>query len=344
MAEKEPPPCVTTSLPEDVIVDILARVPRCNYPTLSLVSKHFRSLFASREIYARRSLLGFMENCVYVILCNRNNRDGQLYILRRKANGNQGLFLIPSLPSMPQYGSYVAMGSKIYVFNSVTTSSSGLIIDCISHTAQPLPSMPVVMEVKMADIIDGRIYVIGYTDKNVMVVFNTETQTWEPETIHIDPEADICTCECLVMADKMYFTNHENTIVYEPQGSKWETEEMVSAKEWENACVVDDVLYYHDYVENKLRAYDSEKKCWRVVNGVEKLLAKKRVDGWWKTVSYGGKLILFDSEVKHVGVTHFAEISLERNQQREIWGKVEWCDEVEIAESVLIKRSIAVMV
>ncbi|CAA7023539.1 unnamed protein product [Microthlaspi erraticum] len=198
MAEKEqssePPP----SLPEDVILDILARVPRCNYPTLSLVSKHFRSLVASREIYARRSLLGCTENCVYVILCNRNNcDDGQLYILSREANGNQGLFLIPSLPSMPQF-------------------------------AQPLPSMPVLMAVTKADIIDGRIYVIGYFG--------------------------------------------------------------ISTRRVGDACVVDDVLYYYDNVENKLRAYDSEKKCWGVVNGVEELLAKKRVYGWWKTVSYGGKL------------------------------------------------------
>ncbi|CAA7057654.1 unnamed protein product [Microthlaspi erraticum] len=357
MAEKEqssePPPCLMTSLPEYVIVDILARVPRCNYPTLSLVSKHFRSLVASREIYARRSLLGCTENCVYVILCNRKNRvGGQLYILSRKPNGNQHLFLIPSLPTMPRYGSYVAMGSKIYVFNSVT-SSSGLIIDCISHTAQPLPSMPVVMNVSIAKIIDGRIYVIGYimdldSEENVnyvMVVFNTETQTWEPETIKIDIEVDMW-CECVVMSGKMYFRDGENSFIYEPKGSKRDTDEMVNAKEWEDACVVDDVLYYYDVVENELKTYDSEKKCWGVVNGVEEFLAThtERVCGWWKTASYGGKLFLFHDEDTYVGVTYFAEISLERNQQREIWGKVEWCDEVEIAESVYIVKCLAVMV
>ncbi|CAH2034366.1 unnamed protein product [Thlaspi arvense] len=33
-----------TPLPEDVILDILARVSRFDYPILSFVSKHFRSL------------------------------------------------------------------------------------------------------------------------------------------------------------------------------------------------------------------------------------------------------------------------------------------------------------
>ncbi|CAA7023529.1 unnamed protein product [Microthlaspi erraticum] len=350
----EPPPCVMTSLPEDVILDILARVPRCNYPTLSLVSKHFRSLVAASEIYARRSLLGCTEHSLYVILSNRRGcYDGQLYILSREANGNQGLFLIPSLHSMPQFGSYVAMGSKIYVFNTVTTSPSGLIIDCISHTAQRLP-VPVPMIIKVtitvADITDGRIYVIGYywdfIYKKVMVVFNTETQTWEPETIKMDTEVDVRACECVVMAGKIYFRDRKkNSIVYEPKGSKWETDEMVNAKEWVDACVVDNVLYYYDNVENKLRAYDSEKKCWGVVNGgVEELLAKKKVYGWWKTVSYSGKLFLFNRQGNLVGVTYFAEISLQRNQQREIWGKVEWCDGVEIAESVYILKSLGVMV
>ncbi|CAA7058320.1 unnamed protein product [Microthlaspi erraticum] len=191
---------------------------------------------------------------------------------------------------------------------------TSLSIDCISHTAQPLPSMPVLMDVTNADMIDGRIYVIGFA-------YIRDLQSYK----------------------EMYFRDRKKSFFYEPKGSKWEKEEMVNAKKWENACVVDDVLYYYDNVKNKLRAYDSEKKCWGVVHGVEEFLAKKRVDGWWETVSYGGKLVLFHSEVKHVGVTYFAEISLERNQQREIWGKVEWCDKVVIAESVHILKFLAVI-
>ncbi|CAA7014933.1 unnamed protein product [Microthlaspi erraticum] len=311
-AEKEQSSEPPSSLPEDVIIDILARVPRCNYPTLSLVSKHFRSLVASREIYARRSLLGCTEHCLYVVLTNEDSGDHQLYILRRKANGNHRFILIPSLPSMHDSGCYVAMSSKIYVFNNTTS----LVIDCISHTAQPLPSMPVLMEVRMADIIDGRIYVIGkITSKDTrMAVFNTETQTWEPETIKVETEAKMWRWECVVMAGKMYFSDRENSNVYEPKGRKWETDEMVNGKEWENACVVDDVLYYYDDYKDKIRAYDSEKKSWGVVKGVEELYDMVN-PGWWKTASYGGKLFLFRDEDSYVGVTYFAEISLERNKK-----------------------------
>ena len=44
---------------------------------------------------------------------------------------------------------------------------------------------------------------------------------------------------------------------------------------WVDACVVDDVLYYHDRgvgVVSTLRAYDPNQKSWRVVKGVGELI------------------------------------------------------------------------
>ncbi|CAH2060042.1 unnamed protein product [Thlaspi arvense] len=187
------PPSLMTSLPEDIMVDILARVPRCDYPVLSLVSKHFRSLVASPEIYERRSLLGCTEHYLYVPLYNIKTSDFRLYILRRKANSR--FVLIPSLPALPPGGSFVAVGSRIYVFggiNNVNRKTSALTIDCRSHTVRPLPSVPMIISHTIADMIDGRIYVIGnsYCDddpKKVMEVFNTETQKWEePRVIKAD--------------------------------------------------------------------------------------------------------------------------------------------------------------
>ncbi|KAF2605259.1 hypothetical protein F2Q70_00025423 [Brassica cretica] len=64
----ESPSSLILSLPEDVIIDILARLSRFDYPKLSLVSKYFQSLVASPELYARRSLLACTEDFVYVVL------------------------------------------------------------------------------------------------------------------------------------------------------------------------------------------------------------------------------------------------------------------------------------
>ncbi|CAH2058734.1 unnamed protein product [Thlaspi arvense] len=266
---------LVTSLPEDVIVDILARVPRCDYPTISLVSKHFRALVASPELYARRSFSG--------------NVVDRLFILRRKTNGNSSrLVLIPLLSSLRCFGGYVTVGSMIYVFGGIHNDNStpwALTIDCRSHTVQPLTSMPVHMYNLTANIIDGRIYVIGILDyihrKKMMVVFNTETQKWE-EPAMVTPDIELGNTHrgCVVMAGKLYTRNYQTSFVYDPKENKWETDEMLSSKNWYHACVVDDVLYYYDCDDKCLRRYDPRQRCWGVVKGVEKLLAMTR-DTWW---------------------------------------------------------------
>ncbi|CAH2060111.1 unnamed protein product, partial [Thlaspi arvense] len=150
--------------------------------------------------------------------------------------GERRLVLIPSLPAVPLYGSYVAVGSSIYVFGRTEGAFS---IDSTSHTVQPLPSMPIHMHRTVADIIDGRIYVAGNSfhdnvRKKVMAVFNTETQKWE-EPVMIQPDIDTW-CGCVVMGDKLYLrNNHKNSFVYEPKEDEWERDEMLNLKKWEHA-------------------------------------------------------------------------------------------------------------
>ncbi|CAN6906104.1 unnamed protein product [Brassica oleracea] len=138
--KRSPPPSPITSLPEDVVVDILARVPICNYPRVSLVSKRFRSLVSSPEIYARRSSLGCTEHCLYVVLRNRDDCVNRLFTLRRRkdnGNSNRRLVLIPGSPDMPPEGSFVAVGSRLYVFDGMT--SRAFFIDCATSPEDACP-------------------------------------------------------------------------------------------------------------------------------------------------------------------------------------------------------------
>ncbi|CAH2060073.1 unnamed protein product [Thlaspi arvense] len=209
-------PSLMTELPKDVIVEIIARVPRSHYPTLSFVSKHLGSLVVSPDIDARRSLLGLTEHCLYVILHSDKTSDCRLYTLCRKANGNNSLVLIPSLPVMPRVGSFVAVGSRVYVFGEIDGALR--VVDCKTHRVQPLSSIPVPMTHTIANIIDGRIYVIGcYKKRKLVVVFNTETQTWEkPVMIKVDIELGDAWRGCVVMDDKLYARDS----VYEPKRTR----------------------------------------------------------------------------------------------------------------------------
>ena len=344
---------MTTQLPEDVIIDILARVPRCNYPRLSLVCKHFRSLIASPMLFAVRSLLGCTELCLYVLLHNRETGGDESWsILRQKTKDNSRLVLIPSLPKMPRKGGFVAVGSRIYVFGGLNSyrrkkiQTNAISIDCISQTVHLLPSMNVTMSVSVADIIDGKIYVTGYRCN--MAVFNTETQMWEPKTIPETMNGYMWACDCVVMAGKMYMRDPVNSFVfvYESKEIKWEMDKMLNKFEWKDACVVDDVLYYYDSGWKVLRAYDPKESSWVVVNGLQELLADARFSAWSYTGSYGGKLAMFYSKITgKTKVIRWAEISLERRRQgKKIWGKVEWCDDFLVGGDFYVNKSLDVIV
>ncbi|KAL1190537.1 putative F-box/kelch-repeat protein [Cardamine amara subsp. amara] len=61
------PPTTFSSLPYDIILNCLARVSIFHRPTLSLVSKKFRSLIASPDLEATRSCIGITEE--YLCVC-----------------------------------------------------------------------------------------------------------------------------------------------------------------------------------------------------------------------------------------------------------------------------------
>ncbi|CAH8389448.1 unnamed protein product [Eruca vesicaria subsp. sativa] len=345
MAKEEPSlesPSLIMLLPHDVMVGILARVSRFDYPTLSLVCKRFRSIVTSPEIFTRRSLLGRTEHCLYVVLSLQNRKH--IYILgKNKTNGDSPLVLVPSLPAMPMYVNCVSVGSRIYAFARRSDfEMMTLSIDCGSHTVQPFPSIPEYVNCTGGTgIIEGRIYGVGcrfvkdYWER-VMVVFNTKTQLWEPGMISEEKEGIMC--GCVVMADKIYTRNSTNSFVYDPTESKWEKDEMLNLHKWENACVIDDVLYYLDWDEMELRAYDGKQRCWQVVKGLEALLPEMRrrqVKEWSQTVNYDGKLALFYP--KENSEIWCAEISLETRQGGEIWGTVEWCRHLVTAHSLFLK-------
>ncbi|XP_056843406.1 F-box/kelch-repeat protein At4g38940-like [Raphanus sativus] len=320
-----------------LIIDILSRVRRCDYRKLSLVSKHFRSLVASHALYARRSLLGCTERRLYVSLSDGENSYYNPYILCRKANGKHRLVLIPWPTNMPHVRSFLTSGSKIYVFDSLNSYQHLPIPSTESRfqTLHPMPSMNnnVTMFASVAGVIDGKIYVTGYTKvpsaNMVMAVFNTETQIWETAT---ETETMIGRpVGCVVMAGKMYTRDPFNSFVYDPKECKWEIEETLNMFKWEGGRVVDDVLYYFDNLGGKvLRAYNPRESSWVVVKGLERLVAEARFSESSYTGSCGGKLVLFFSKDRRIKGIRCAQISLERRHQgrSEIWGKIDWCDDV----------------
>ncbi|CAH8313347.1 unnamed protein product [Eruca vesicaria subsp. sativa] len=359
--EQSSQPSLLTSFPEDIVVDILARVPRHDYPALSLVSKQFRSLVTSHEIYSRRSLLRCTENCIYVIIRSRKASNDRLYILRRKADGSHCLVHISSLLDFPKGESFVTVGSMIYGFggrddNETLTLLRAFSIDCRSHTVKPLPNMPIPMTNTVAAFLDGKVYVFGKCSmkSQSVVVFNIETQMWEPVVIKPDtttPPPRMIWGEgwMRVMANKIYMKYNGNMLVYVPKESKWETDDVLSSKYYDgSACVLDDVMYYYDSFEKCLNRYDPKERRWGVVKGLDELLAEMAHQYLTMSVPFGRNLVLFFIKEKEkceaTAKIWCAEISLGRHQGDEVWGKVEWCSQVVVAETMYFLRPIGVIV
>ncbi|KFK24710.1 hypothetical protein AALP_AA8G014800 [Arabis alpina] len=95
--ESPPPPTLFPSLPYDISLNIVARISRIHRPTLPLVSKSFQSLLASRELQARRTLIGKTEKCMYLCLKFKENRKPLWFILAPTPK-QQKLIPIPSFP------------------------------------------------------------------------------------------------------------------------------------------------------------------------------------------------------------------------------------------------------
>ncbi|KAL1202234.1 F-box/kelch-repeat protein [Cardamine amara subsp. amara] len=187
------------SLPDDLLMVIIARVPILFYPILSLVSKSFRSLLASPRLYKIPSLLGLRESRLYLCinmypykngpswftLCRKPNRT----LSNKEEEKSSGYVLaripIPHSP-IAQSTSLVAVGSDIYNIGVVqsfdkASSSNVSILDCQA------PSLPVELCTVTATLLDQKIYVAGlYKEdvsdslKNSLTVLDTKTHICDP--------------------------------------------------------------------------------------------------------------------------------------------------------------------
>ncbi|CAF2067161.1 BnaC01g00460D [Brassica napus] len=240
---KQSPEISILSLPYDLILNIIARVSRMYYPTLSLVSKMLRSVVASPELYQTRSRLNLTESCLY--LCLRYYRDPPLdpnphwFALCMKPNRTltDRLFIPVTSPDVRHERStgltskdvsIVAAGSNIYKMGGYTPSSSEVsVLDCRFNTWHSAPMMRVKRSSPAASLVDGKIYVAGgcedVNSENWVEVFDPKTQTWGSVT---NPGAEIrpsgAELESFGIEGKLYLFGHNRKyVIYDPKEARW---------------------------------------------------------------------------------------------------------------------------
>ncbi|CAA7024364.1 unnamed protein product [Microthlaspi erraticum] len=326
-------------LPDDLLFNCLARVSRLYYPSISLVSKRFRSLLASTELYATRTLLGRTETCLYVCLRLRepypakSNQLRWFTLCRRPHSSKKILAPVSSLDSPSAIWSEgEVVGPNIYIIGGLmkgTASSSVMIMDCHSHKWREAPSMRLGRGFHSACALDGKIYVTGGCEDldptNWMEVFDTKTQTWEFLQI---PSEEICggaEYKIISYEGTIYVRSKEADATYKLHRGRWRVEDIAMNLGWGSSsahCVIENVFYR---LNNKrsIDWYDSREKVWKPLKGLDIIWPRLIGSGHVKLTDYGGKLVLLWEEYVNRKIW-CAEIAIDRRQKGEIWGMLEW--------------------
>ncbi|WZZ17339.1 hypothetical protein YC2023_110428 [Brassica napus] len=299
-----------SSLPDEITENILARVSRWNYPPLSLVSKSFRSLLSSLEIYKTRSQIGTEETCVYVCLQLHNQPHPSWFSVWAKPNNQTltkqrgkirfkkdptGNSVVPTRIHSPRITSRstVTVDPEIYLIGGPREepSSSVWILDCRSHTWRNGPNMTVARP--------G-----GSMHEKFFVVMNEREYTYEPK-----------------YSTWKFLREQSNYISYCVVASCW-IKNVIYGCTWYGAFLWCD-------------SEDHEGREWREIKGLRRLRDDCRMGlrsaSEFAVDDYGGKLMVMwgYSDIKRKNMIWYAKISLERSSNgREIWGKIECVDEL----------------
>ncbi|KAL1198929.1 F-box/kelch-repeat protein [Cardamine amara subsp. amara] len=328
------------SLPDDLVVSCLARVSRLDYRNLYLVSKSFRSILASPELYKTRTLLGRTENCLYVCLHFPDEANPRWFTLYRKPNHSTKktkkkesscnlLAPVPILNSPPlELSGFVPIDCNIYAISSGiedSPCSNVWLLDCRTHTWLQAPRMRLAQSNEL-------MYLAGSSEKseslNFVEVYNTKTQTWKP-ALPEDPNFKFGNLE-----GKIYMKSDKDFLAIKPKYWIGEVVELDTDSGKESICVIENITYLYDEPSGMFvwKIFNTNGAVFRRLAGLEGLPKFARYSDV-RLVNCGGKLlVLWDKYVRASGqkkkMIWCAEISLEKRNDEEIWGKVVWFDAV----------------
>ncbi|XP_061372589.1 F-box/kelch-repeat protein SKIP6 [Gastrolobium bilobum] len=325
------------SLPDDVALNCLARLPRHHHPTLSLVSKPIRNILSSPLFFNTRSLLQSTQHLLYLSLHSRAPTL-QWFTLHHNPNLNLNLLVpIPPIPSPAIGSAYAVLGHTIYVIGGSINdipSPHVWLLDCRFHRWLPGPAMRVGREFAAAGVVDGKIYVIGgcvadtwARSANWAEVLDPAVGRWERVASPVDVREKWMHASAVV-ENKVFAMADRGGIVFDPRSGAWESVGTELDLGWRGrACVVDGILYCYDYL-GKIKGFDVKGGVWKELKGLEKGLPRFLCGA--TMADFGGKLVVVwecQGSGKEMEIW-CAEIVVNKNIDGELWGEVGWFDKV----------------
>ncbi|CAN6986115.1 unnamed protein product [Brassica oleracea var. botrytis] len=341
-----PSPPSFLSLPDVIILNCLARVSKSYYPILSLVSKSFRSLILSIELNHARFHHKTQESLFSICLQLPDRPLPSWFTLwiqpdqieKKKATLVQ-LVQVPSSYASREPLFLRRVGSDIYALRQRYPPSQVMLV---RHNENVLwsnaPSMTVARVNPVACVLHGKIYVFGGCKANESAeswgeVLDIKARTWEPLP---DPGDELRFSSVIrkieITQGKFYVrSNEEKDSVYDPKTRKWKA--TPKAREGDSRCMVGNI--YYACRAKSCMWYDKECNEWKQVKGLSSFNKNYR-SGLIEIVNYCGKLLIMWDKLAQPRLRRncqekticCAMVALEKRQNGQVWGKVEWSNGV----------------
>ncbi|CAH2048255.1 unnamed protein product [Thlaspi arvense] len=179
--------CGFSSLPDELVVNILANVSRLDLMALGIVSRRQRYAAATPALRDLRYLVGTCDPYLYVFMHLYPDPIPRWFILhpmqRRLKPVHSSLVPVPEAGSCFVFTDWgiCSMGGLV----DGKPTSEVWFFDCIDHTLYPVSPMKMARSGASASLVDGKIYVFGgcgddvADSSNWAEVFDFETETWE---------------------------------------------------------------------------------------------------------------------------------------------------------------------
>ncbi|KAG5045917.1 hypothetical protein JHK82_015298 [Glycine max] len=335
--ESASPNNLIPSLPDDVALNCLGRIPRSQHPTLSLVSKPIRTLLSSPILFTTRTLLQCTQPLLYLTLRSRHSSLLQFFTLHRTNPNNPLLAPLPPIPSPAVGSAYAVLGPTIYVLGGSihdVPSPNVWLLDCRFNRWLRGPSMRVGREFAAAGVLHGKIYVLGgcvadtwSRSANWAEVLDPATGQWERVASPTEVREKWMHASAVV-GERIYAMADRGGITYEPSSGAWESVGVELDHGWRGrACVVEGILYCYDYL-GKIKGFDVGRGVWEELKGLEKGLPRFLCGA--TMADLGGKLcVVWECQGNENEMEIWcAEIGVKKNSDGELWGQLVWFGKV----------------
>ncbi|XP_010512885.1 PREDICTED: F-box/kelch-repeat protein At2g44700-like [Camelina sativa] len=273
-------PSSFTSLPRDLVLNILVRLPKRLYPILCCVSKNLRSLVRSDEIQETRSSHG--KDSLYICAKDATIDEENIFTdtyhwfnLRRVEKSNtENVLVSVDFSFLPETcrrsASVVAYGPEMFFIPGVNHySSSFRIFDTQSGNVRQGPSLLAYRMHNCVALVGGKIYVIGGCREDDLIAesFDLKKEAWEPALRPHEEESRIWTYGIGAPLDRKVCAVSfvQGLTCYDTRDGSCESSELPFGMWWRSGvCVIDNVLFVY-FTRFGLMWYDTELRLWRVV-------------------------------------------------------------------------------